>query len=67
MKNETFALIWALGWLVTSLISTFRAVRGKQADPNPYGDVLAYAFAWPIYLVIFIVRWTKYKIRGQNI
>lgn len=67
MTVELFAKVWALGWFITSFISSFRVVRGKQGSPNPYMDVLGYTLNWPIILPIFIVRWTKYKLRGKSI
>lgn len=67
MPTELFAMIWAMGWLVTSIISSYRVVRGKQATPTPYMDVLGYMFLWPIILPIFLVRWAKYKLRGESI
>ena len=67
MSERTFVFIWALGWLVTCAVSTFRAVRGRQAAPTPYQDVVTYVFAWWLFLPIFAVRWVKYRLRGQSI
>jgi uncharacterized membrane protein len=62
-----FALFWFMGWLTTSLISTFRVVRNKQASPSPYMDILAYTLMWPVYITIFLVTWIKYRLRGEHI
>lgn len=67
MSTELIAKVWAIGWLTTSIISSFRVVRGKQANPSPYMDVLGYTLNWPIILPIFLVRWTKYKLKGKSL
>lgn len=66
-REENFIIAYIIGWLVTSLISSVRAVRRKQGSNHTELDVLGYMFNWWIILPIFIVRWVKYKIRGQDI
>lgn len=65
--EERFILIYILGWLATSLISSVRAVRKKQGSNHTELDVLGYMFNWWMILPIFLIRWTKYKMRGEDI
>jgi hypothetical protein len=64
---KNFPEIYITGFLISSLIFIFRAIKGKPAQEPGWLDVFMWLFAWWFLLPIFIVRWIKYKIKGENI
>jgi hypothetical protein len=64
---DTFVNIYVSGFILSCIIFAFRAYRNKPATPPDYLDVIWWLFGWWFLLPIFIFRWIKYKIKGEDI
>lgn len=67
MKFAELASYYAAGFLISTLIFTYRAINRMPAqDPGPL-DILWWLFGWWFLLPIFLFRWVKYKVRGKKL
>lgn len=64
---KKFILIYTIGFLVSTCIFLFRALRNKPSTPPDFLDIFFWLFAWWFILPIFVVRWIKYKLKGESI